>query len=268
MGTPWMGFMRDEFGWKTTKAAWSFGALVLVMGLPTVWFFDKGVFDEYDYWAGTVSLVVFALAETILFAWVLGIDKGWAEITRGADMKVPLIYKPIIKYVTPTFLLAVFLGALFTPKNNDWSRAFREGWELDPSSIIGNITHKGLVANRSYFSSQFEAEVGGSVDSIQKQAGGGFVVHVNTVDQSSKQYSFESDAVPAVSAGEQVNIGTPIAHGSFTNRVFYIDMARLGLLGLFGFIAWQVYRATVRRERLGVTEVSDAEDEDHRSTKQ
>jgi hypothetical protein len=238
------------------------------MGLPTVLFFNKGVFDEYDYWAGTVSLVVFALAETILFAWVLGIDKGWAEITRGADMKVPLIYKPIIKYVTPTFLLAVFLGALFTPKNNDWSRAFREGWELDPSSIIGNITHKGLVANRSYFSSQFEAEVGGTIDSIQRQEGGGFVVHIKTLDHSSKQYSFEPDAVPAVSAGDQVNIGAPIAHGSFTNRVFYIDMARLGLLALFGFVAWQVYRATVRRERLGFTEVSDAEDEELSPTNQ
>jgi SNF family Na+-dependent transporter len=262
MGTPWMGFMRDEFGWKTAKAAWSFGALVLVMGLPTVLFFDKGVFDEYDYWAGTVSLVVFALAETILFAWVLGIDKGWAEITRGADMKVPTIYKPIIKYVTPTFLLAVFLGALFTPKNNDWSRAFREGWELDPSSIIGNITHKGLMANRSYFSTDFESEVGGTVDSVQAQAGGGFVVHIRSVDQTTKHYTFDSDAEAAVSNGDQIKVGSAIAHGSFTNRVFYIDMARLGLIGLFGFIAWQVFRATKRRERLGFTRLTETEDDD------
>jgi hypothetical protein len=262
MGTPWMGFMRDEFGWKTSKAAWSFGALVLVMGLPTVLFFDKGVFDEYDYWAGTVSLVVFALAETILFAWVFGIDKGWAEITRGADMKVPTIYKPIIKYVTPTFLLAVFLGALFTPKNNDWSRAFREGWELDPSSIIGNITHKGLVANRNYFSTDFESEVGGTVDSVQALAGGGFVVHISSVDQMTKQYTFDSDAVVVVSIGDQIKVGSAIAHGSFTNRVFYIDMARFGLLGLFGFIAWQVFRATKRRERLGFAGDTETEDED------
>jgi hypothetical protein len=36
-----------------------FGAMILVLGLPTVIFFKEGVFDEYDYWAGTVSLVVF-----------------------------------------------------------------------------------------------------------------------------------------------------------------------------------------------------------------
>ncbi|MBU6331726.1 MAG: hypothetical protein KGQ80_04875, partial [Bacteroidetes bacterium] len=149
-----------------------------------------------------------------------------------------------------------------TPKNNDWSRAFREGWELDPSSIIGNITHKGLMANRSYFSTDFESEVGGTVDSVQAQAGGGFVVHIRSVDQMTKHYTFDSDAVAAVSNGDQIKVGSAIAHGSFTNRVFYIDMARLGLIGLFGFIAWQVYRATKRRERLGFTGDSETEDDD------
>src|SRR5690606_1690664 len=52
MGTPWMGFMQDEFNFSRNKAAWTFGGIVLLMGLPTVFFFNKGVFDEYDYWAG------------------------------------------------------------------------------------------------------------------------------------------------------------------------------------------------------------------------
>ena len=49
MGTPWMGFMRDEFGWGRNKGAWSFGAMALILGLPTVIFYQQGVFDEYDY---------------------------------------------------------------------------------------------------------------------------------------------------------------------------------------------------------------------------
>jgi len=112
MGTPCMGFMEDEFKWGREKSAWAFGGVVLLLGLPTVLFFNEGVFDEYDYWAGTVSLVVFALAEVILFSWVFGIDKGWKEITTGADIKVPTVYKFIIKFVTPLFLTAVFIGSL------------------------------------------------------------------------------------------------------------------------------------------------------------
>lgn len=114
MGTPIMGFLRDEFGWNRQRAAWAFGASVLLLGLPTVLFFQYGVFDEYDYWAGTVSLVVFAMFEIILFAWVFGIDKAWDEINRNADMKVPVVFKYIIKYVTPVILIAVFLGSLLS----------------------------------------------------------------------------------------------------------------------------------------------------------
>ncbi|MBK9514315.1 MAG: sodium:calcium symporter [Flavobacteriales bacterium] len=149
MGTPWMGFMRDEFGWGRMKGALSFGAIVLVLGLPTVIFFQEGVFDEYDYWAGTVALVVFALAETVLFAWVFGMDKGWKELMSGSDLQVPTIYKFIIKYITPAMLLVVFLGALFTPANNEWTVAFQDlfsgnGWALDNSSIIKTIANTGL----------------------------------------------------------------------------------------------------------------------------
>ena len=144
MGTPWMGFMRDEFGWSRQKGAWSFGAIVLILGLPTVLFFNQGVFDEYDYWAGTVSLVVFALAEIILFSWVFGMNRGWAEINSGSDIRIPKVFRFIIKWVTPFMLLFVFLGALITPKGNDWVGAFNNGWQLDNGSIIKQITNSGL----------------------------------------------------------------------------------------------------------------------------
>lgn len=149
MGTPWMGFMRDEFNWSQNKGAWSFGLLILVMGLPTVIFYNQGVFDEYDYWAGTVSLVVFAMFETILFSWVFGMKKGWAEITRGADIKIPNVYKFIIKFVTPVMLIIIFLGSLFKPQNNEWSENISSlfsgnGWTLDNGSIIKTVTHAGL----------------------------------------------------------------------------------------------------------------------------
>jgi SNF family Na+-dependent transporter len=149
MGTPWIGFMRDEFNWNQTKGAWSFGLLILVMGLPTVLLYKQGVFDEYDYWAGTVSLVVFAMLETILFSWIFGMKKGWAEITSGADIQVPIIYKFIIKFITPVMLIIIFLGSVFKPLNNDWSGNVSSlvagtGWTLDNGSIVKTITHAGI----------------------------------------------------------------------------------------------------------------------------
>lgn len=141
MGTPWMGFLKDEFGWSRTKAAWSFGLVVFILGLPTVLFFNQGVFDEYDYWAGTVSLVVFALIEIILFSWIFGIDKGWREINLGSDIKVPLAYKFIIKYITPVILSVVFFGSLPTIWNviNHTEVKTEIAYANNPSSLLTEI---------------------------------------------------------------------------------------------------------------------------------
>ena len=67
----------------------------------------KRVVDELDFWGGTVFLVVFATIETVMFAWVFGIDKAWNEIHRGADLRIPRLYKVVIKYVTPLFLFFI-----------------------------------------------------------------------------------------------------------------------------------------------------------------
>jgi SNF family Na+-dependent transporter len=146
MGIPCMGFMQDEFKWNQKKSAIAFGITILILGLPTVIFFNQGVFDEYDYWTGTVSLFVFALLESVLFAWVFGMKKGWKEINHGADIKVPIIYKYIIKYITPVLLIFVFIGALITPLANDWQAAFNSlingnGWILDNGSLIKQLAN-------------------------------------------------------------------------------------------------------------------------------
>ena len=146
MGTPWMSFLMDEFKWRRETAAWSFGIIVFLLGMPTVLYFNYGVFDEYDYWSGTVSLVVFAMIEAILFAWVFGMDKGMREINAGSDIQVPPIYRFIIKYITPTFILLVFLSSLVTPKDGNWDAALSGNWVLDDSSIIRKITNAGLHA--------------------------------------------------------------------------------------------------------------------------
>lgn len=201
MGTPWMGFMKDEFGWGNTKGAWSFGAMALIMGLPTVLLYQYGVFDEYDYWAGTVSLVVFALLEAVLFSWVFGINKGWNEINEGSDIKIPQVYKFIIKYITPLLLLMVFLSALITPFQNEWAENISSvlnggNWVLDNSSLIKNISNHGL-----------NEELKAAANETEK--------------------------------------------GFIERKKFYINMARILLISLFGFICFLVYLSHQKRIKEG-----------------
>jgi len=244
MGTPVMGFLRDEFGWKRNAAALGFGISVMLLGLPTVFFFKQGVFDEYDYWAGTVSLVVFAMLESILFAWVFGMDKGWKEITNGADIKIPIIFKYILKFVTPVVLVVVFIGSLIRPANDDWSKLSFKGWALHDESMIAQLRHQGIGPNNKYFSDVLFSEMDGTVQRILIKDGHKYLMIAS--DKKSNEYRLRKGNVFLVKEGDAVSIGTPLIKGHIINNVFYQDMARILLLTVFLVISLFVFIAHKR----------------------
>lgn len=251
MGTPFMGFMQDEFKWSRKKSALTFGIIILLLGLPTVFFFQMGVFDEYDYWAGTVSLVIFAMLEIILFSWIFGLKQGWNEITSGADIKIPIIYKYIIKYITPIMLIIVFFGALVRPENDDWSKLSFKGWKIHNESIIGQITHKGIGPNADYFSDKFFSEVSGKIDSIYNSGKSQFI-NITTTNNSSVTYETNLKNKILVKKGDNINIGDVLYTGNIINKIFYIDMARILLISTFIGISILVYIAYRKRKKKGV----------------
>ena len=147
MGQPILAFFHDEYKLSRERSAIYFGLATLFLGFICVWLYPSGAFDEFDFWTGTFALVVFALLESIVFAFVFGIDKGWEEITRGADIIVPQIFKFFIKYITPLFIAIIFIGALIKP-DTDWITAFSSlfngnGWPFAADSVIGVVFHVG-----------------------------------------------------------------------------------------------------------------------------
>jgi neurotransmitter:Na+ symporter, NSS family len=279
-GTPWLGFMEDEFDWGRRKSAWSFGMLVLIMGLPTVFFYNQGVFGEYDYWAGTVALVVFALGESLLFA-LAGFRTGWDELQRGSDIFIPGIFKPLMRYVTPVLLLFVFLTSLLTPAGNDWNRAFENlqntgSWELDANSIIGKIMNKGYTYNKSWFARHFESETDGLITGVDIPEKGKIRIDVGQARSYYRDMNGMARKLPADPAGWQkesafdslmlvrsyylpaqsrilaekghkVNAGDTLAKGNFVNPVFYADLSKFLLTALFIFLMFMVYWAGIRK---------------------
>jgi len=156
MGQPVMAFFQQTLNQSRKKSAVTFGILTLLLALPCILFYRMGVFGEFDYWAGTFALVVFATAEMIIFAWVFGIENAWGEIRKGADMSIPMVYKFVLKYITPIFLIAVLVGSTLKPATGDWilelTNLFNgDGWNFAADSVVGTILHIGSE-NLAYFS--------------------------------------------------------------------------------------------------------------------
>lgn len=256
MGTPVMGFLQDEFKWPRKRSALTFGISVMVLGLPTVFFFQKGVFDEYDYWAGTVSLVVFAMLESVLFAWFFKGGNGWDEINRGADIRLPFFFKYLLKYVTPVALIIIFLASLLTPANEDWSKVGFKGWELSKGSILGQFMHIGVGPNNTYFSDTLFAENDGIVDSIYQLRKKSYV-RVTPPDKTtdeSKSYLYGKHHTLLVTTGDRISTGEPLYTGKIVNNIFYVDMSRLLLTLVFLLISVAVFIAH-RKSKIHKTNV-------------
>jgi hypothetical protein len=63
-------------------------------------------------------------------------------------MMVPKIFKVFIKYITPLFIIVIFIGSIIKP-STDWITAISSlfsgnGWPFAPDSVIGVIFHIGV----------------------------------------------------------------------------------------------------------------------------
>ena len=104
-----MALLQDQLKLTREQAGCWVGSILLVCGLPVVFFLKYGFLDEMDFWAGTFGLVIVAMIEVILFAWIFGMNKGWNKINSGADIKIPMVFKYIIKFITPIYLIGLLI---------------------------------------------------------------------------------------------------------------------------------------------------------------
>lgn len=108
LAQPVAAFVEDEFGWsrqKTLIVIWS----VILAGANLV-VFAPGVMGEMDFWAGTFGIVVFALIEVVIFVWVFGPDRAWAQINQSADIRIPRAIYYVLTYITPLYLAGLVVA--------------------------------------------------------------------------------------------------------------------------------------------------------------
>lgn len=108
---PAKAFFEEALG-LGHRAATALVAVLALGGNVFVLWFSKGLvaLDTLDFWIGTFMIFVVAGTQIICFSWIFGVDKALAETHRGAQIRIPAVFRFIIKYVSPTYLLVIFIG--------------------------------------------------------------------------------------------------------------------------------------------------------------
>jgi hypothetical protein len=72
---------------------------------------------------------------------VFGIDRGWRELHQGASIQVPTVFKFVMKFVAPAYLIIVFVG--FTIQN--FKASLEASW-ASTGSRVGMLTIAAILA--------------------------------------------------------------------------------------------------------------------------
>jgi SNF family Na+-dependent transporter len=111
MYQPTIAFFREALGISRTRATTLLAALAVMGGLLVLYFSRNLLFlDTIDFWVGTFLIFVLAAIQIICFSWVFGIERGMKEAHAGAHISIPGPIRFVMKWVTPLYLIVVFVG--------------------------------------------------------------------------------------------------------------------------------------------------------------
>jgi NSS family neurotransmitter:Na+ symporter len=94
---PVIAFLEEGLGMRR-HASVAFLGLIAALGSLLVAYFSRGrvALDTFDFWGGTMLLLVLATTQSILYGWVLGIDRGEREAHYGAHLRIPRFVQYIL----------------------------------------------------------------------------------------------------------------------------------------------------------------------------
>ncbi len=107
---PAIAFIEEALG-IGRRASVTLLGLVTGLGSLFVIFFSKDLkaLNFMDETVGTITIVILAAVQVILFGWVFGADRLIRFAHEGAQMRLPRFFPFVIKYISPAYLL-IMLG--------------------------------------------------------------------------------------------------------------------------------------------------------------
>ena len=141
---PPISFLEDEMHLPRHKSVLILGAVNLFFSLIVVVGFGTGIDDELDLWGFQFAMLLMGTIEAVIFAWVVGMDVSIKELEDGAEIAIPKIYRFIMQYITPTFLVGLLI--LWFSVGGGMDKIMLTHLTVDQVSFMGiETTNKVLI---------------------------------------------------------------------------------------------------------------------------
>lgn len=103
---PTKAFIEEATGVNRRMSTTIVTVVALIGSFWVLWFSKDGVaLSTIDNWVGTFLIVVLAAVQVICFGWIFGVDRGLREAHEGAQMRIPRVFRFVLKFVAPAYLL-------------------------------------------------------------------------------------------------------------------------------------------------------------------
>ena len=107
---PVLAFLEEAFHLqRRVSIAWLAVLVIIGSGWATYFSGDLKAVDTMDFWVGNVAVFMLGTLVIVLFGWLVGMDKSWREMHHGALLRVPGGFRLVMRYVTPLYLMTIFV---------------------------------------------------------------------------------------------------------------------------------------------------------------
>jgi NSS family neurotransmitter:Na+ symporter len=108
---PGILFLEEGFRLGKRKASLLLFIFTFTLCLPIIYFNrDFAALDIADFYIGTIMIYILATIQIFVFYFKIGVDKGAAHASDGSIIPFPFIIRLILKYITPWFLVFIFIS--------------------------------------------------------------------------------------------------------------------------------------------------------------
>ena len=94
------------------KASLTITGMITTFGAFFTAYFTENLtaLDTMDFWVCNVLIFIMAGVQIIMFGWMLGTERGLAELNHGGQIRIPQFAGFVMKYISPLYLLIVFIA--------------------------------------------------------------------------------------------------------------------------------------------------------------